>query len=1366
MSGLSSKLVFDHRSSLPSTPPHDEQPLLQYQASMEEVADEESSARLTRKNTNAEVLMPRSSTFIEPVDEFPALSKWQRKSSLVQPQEAPAGTFTSRRHVNRLISYPSDSTMSVASTATEVGAAHHPQYSSAAWAESVTSAQSVSRQASIADISSQANDEEATASGQVTPSDLTPTPSIIAPSASWAPSYLSDRQPRIATTSTTSTDPPHPAPESTWGSDSGLGESYMSRISYPPSSANDPTFSRALWEKEKPRIHGRARTMTFDSSYSDDHYLQRSSTFGSSDTLNMSADDSELSSPRRDRMRRKRERGEPLGSTPLLTQEEADKAREDRPKSAFQERLQFWNKPDAQEIFPVPEGVQTRTPSPPTLQVRRALFDQPPMPVPDSELKNSLKRTSTWSTSGGIMRQSSSPDLSRAATMPPTSFAPPLQRVSTLPEPSKASRTSPSPPPDSPLSPPLEDIDDDEPPASDMGSRKSSIDLGHIPDRIPRDANSWGRKLGKFFSKGPISVFDAKKQQQGGLDDDIDTGMDEEEEKKSLRVAVTTPGAEPAFTKPIEPIPEEPEIAEEAASVTLNAPTEVSAPADELTEPEVEATLKEAEAPQIPTRSIAQISPGTQTVVTPITPTFRGFGLAAASGWKDYFNIPWIKDQSPTQAQAQGQSEAEAEKAAIASPSPTAEAATVSRDLASESVEFVEKKEEEEEPEKTPEQLAGTPPVWISERDVKGEAREEVKVEKEKPVEEDVKAASDVATAAVVEEEASVVEEETQTPGLLEPIPEEQHEEEAVAEEEDEEDEQVRNVGRDYTLNGLLLEPIMEEDEYEYESYDEEVPESTVADTDMASEMSGTIRTDAGSMRTLSESVRMQVGEVSDAASKASTRRRRRKTRKRKSLSGILDQAAEGSVGDAGSAGAEKKVEVGAAQGGEEEGRGVQGRFGVAMVEEGSAGAVVQMESAVVPEKEEEEEEEERGEARIEVARDLALEAREVEEVVTVQQQQRQLVPEAEVTRGSSISTTIYDEPQEQHHQIQEDEDAGQIRTAGTVPPDPPSEAAVAAPAAPVSSGSRLRRLMGKAIKTHKAELELPKSGDASPQSTPLGSAVPVVPSSPSEKAPKLSRKSKMPKLAKLTEELSLWKKATEKLGSSSPTSANTAPLTSQSEPSLISPMSSKMQRPGSSRRSTDYSSSDQNSPIEGPSSDSQRPKTPTRLPRLKRTMTEPAAAPTLASSDLPVRHYPAAADDSGSESRAPVPAQTIRLVDPDPEDAKRQPPPSPSRFGFRRTPSLSSLQELRPRSPLVSASTPALGYYPDNSVSTPSLAPSSSTSTSTSSRLSFGMFRSKTFGFGVDSGKKEKKEKKRKEKEKEKDKVKTSSLAQQDEVD
>ena len=150
------------------------------------------------------------------------------------------------------------------------------------------------------------------------------------------------------------------------------------------------------------------------------------------------------------------------------------------------------------------------------------------------------------------------------------------------------------------------------------------------------------------------------------------------------------------------------------------------------------------------------------------------------------------------------------------------------------------------------------------------------------------------------------------------------------------------------------------------------------------------------------------------------------------------------------------------------------------------------------------------------------------------------------------------------------------------------------------------------------------------------------------------------------------------------------------------------------------------------------------------------------------MRHYPATTDDIPSyESRIPRrPSQTIRLVDPDPEDvaaSKLQSiQKSPSRFGFRRTASQSSLttpsfqdsvDELRPpHSP-----SPIPGGTRFISESTPTLAHVSNTSPS-GSTVSLGLFRSKTWGFDKDKSKdkgKEKKEKKEREKKEKKEKEK-----------
>ena len=342
--------------------------------------------------------------------------------------------------------------------------------------------------------------------------------------------------------------------------------------------------------------------------------------------------------------------------------------------------------------------------------------------------------------------------------------------------------------------------------------------------------------------------------------------------------------------------------------------------------------------------------------------------------------------------------------------------------------------------------------------------------------------------------------------------------------------------------------------------------------------------------------------------------------------------------------------------------------------------------------------------------------------------------------------------------------DNGTTTSAAVLAPTDRQDGKIASDVQPPTPKNRLRRLMGKAIKHHPRNEVDGQSVEALPTETPqLSPLTPVnpelSPSSTETKLPRLSRKPRVPKLAKLSDELSLWMKADKKIND--PASIPTR--YSQSMPSLIPSVSSSSSRipmPGGSRRQvTEYTSSGQESPIESFTDAAPSPTTLTysQFPRLQRVMTEPA----VQKHELPMRHYPATTDDIPSyESRIPRrPSQTIRLVDPDPEDvaalqtsklqSKQQ---SSNRFGFRRTASQSSLtasqdsvdESRPPQSPLPTPSGTKLV-----SDSTPTLAHVSNTSPS-GSTVSLGLFRSKTWGFDKDKGKdkgKEKKEKREKEK-------------------
>ena len=304
---------------------------------------------------------------------------------------------------------------------------------------------------------------------------------------------------------------------------------------------------------------------------------------------------------------------------------------------------------------------------------------------------------------------------------------------------------------------------------------------------------------------------------------------------------------------------------------------------------------------------------------------------------------------------------------------------------------------------------------------------------------------------------------------------------------------------------------------------------------------------------------------------------------------------------------------------------------------------------------------------------------------------------------------------------------------------------------------SRLRGLMSRAIKIKPRSNVGSQSSETSPtELTPTAGSSRTTPPSPTTSDTKLSRPSRkynVPGLARISDELSQLMNADKKIKG-----PNALPY-SQSMPSLVPTQSpSRVPVPGGSRReSMDYPSSGQESPIEpqteAVSASGRTTRIPlfSQLPRLSRTMTEPA----MPMGELPMKHYPASTDDiSNYEGRVPLrPSQTIRLVDPDPEDVAAKPQRSPSlhRFGFRRTPSQSSLtgssfrdsvDDTRPASAtpggvgITSGSTPTLGHSSDSS-------PSGST-------INLGLFRAKTWGFDKDK-RKEKKEEKKAEKEEKK---------------
>lgn len=350
--------------------------------------------------------------------------------------------------------------------------------------------------------------------------------------------------------------------------------------------------------------------------------------------------------------------------------------------------------------------------------------------------------------------------------------------------------------------------------------------------------------------------------------------------------------------------------------------------------------------------------------------------------------------------------------------------------------------------------------------------------------------------------------------------------------------------------------------------------------------------------------------------------------------------------------------------------------------------------------------------------------------------------------------------------------DYQEFTTGGNAPFTPP----LPTEAQPAEKKHRLRRLMGKAIKIQRGDSYGASSETSDIEGGSLESAVtagtsgqpPPSPGASESKLPRFARKSRVPKLGKLSDELSLWMKADKKI--KEPTQLPSK--FSQSMPALpvIPSAGSSSRISGVGELGRQSMDSELESPIERTvTTDGTSARRPTRipsfsqLPRIKRTMTEPA----IPRQELPMKHYPATTDDISSyQSRAPLrPSDTIRLVEPDPEDVaaqqaaktKTQASPITSRFGFRRTSSQSSLtsgsfrdsvDETRPSTSqlptpggtrLVSASTPALGNLPDTS-------PSGST-------ISLGLFRAKTWGFDKEKSKEKEKERKEKKEKKDKDK-------------
>ncbi|RPB19223.1 hypothetical protein L211DRAFT_642695 [Terfezia boudieri ATCC MYA-4762] len=1306
-SGFDSGLVLDHR-----VPVHRG---LAYQPSMEEIADEEQggvipainqrrgspiqdwTAPTPTRETPTRETPTRSSTYRDAVDEFPALSRWQKKNTLISQQQQ-QGQDQQRRNAEvrrqRLISYPSDSTMASTAASDYTITDEHAQ--SYKWDEPITSSQSVSRRGSIADIPEV--NEEALGSGQVTPSDLTPTPSTIA-----LDSYMASRRGQKST----ATNHP-PAPESTWGGDSGLGDDLTSRLSFSQPSTLGYSASHP-WDD--PNRSLRRRRGTFDSTFGREQQLKRSSMYDSSESLNMSADDSEISIARKEgRLRRKQEREAPLDLGSLLTREETIDALENRPKSAFEEKVKMFDKPDAREIFPLPEGMRTRNTSPThDLTVRRALFDQPPIPIrPSEDTFKKLKRATSW----GPEKKSSSLELSTtaAAMSPFPSFAPPARASTISPEPSKsmtptttspnqsvasAPRNAPSLFPPSPPPAYIDDEIDDElssttaasqitSTASTLSRASSQFDFGNIPRNIPADANSWGRKLGKYFKGPAVGLLEKapkspgeKSRVDGDLDDDEDAEGEEEDGMK-------TPRAEP-LSRRMSFVPVEESIREEHEVETST--TEYNQAGSTLS--------------QLLPDNIQQ---PTTNAASPLSPEVKlGASSADASGsWSDYF-AGVRRKVVEVGGKAAGKA---AEALAEITTSPGKEQqGSAARDLASESAEFASALEKTQQ---TASQapLAETPavPPKMAWRDVQGEMRDDVKPVAVVEVKEEIKPIE----APEEREQEAILESAS-----LQLIPEPEDDEDP---EEGPEDKEARAL-----MAQVILDTIMEESEEEYEYYDivtgkvyatefDLEPEPSVVEESVISEVQTEITGEGSTslentMRGL-ESMR----SMDSIRSTASTRRRRKKNKKRKSLTGMFGEGPAPGI----------KEEENTAENKKE-----------------------QTERVMVNE----------AEGEIEKVKPVEEEKKvESKQMVEGEDGPMELGKQshAEVSLVVGLGNQATMNVNVSHPEAAPEE----IHTMGNVPvPEAVQEASKPQPEKPKN---RLRGLMSRAIKIKARSNVGGQSGETSPtEPTPTAGSSRTTPPSPTTALPRPSRKNNVPGLARISDELSLWMTADKNIKD-----PNALPSRySQSMPSLIpTPSSSRPPVLGGSRReSMDYPSSGQESPVEqlteaGPAS-SRTPTWISKVPRLRRTMTEP----TVPRGELPMKHYPASTDDIPNyESRTPLrPSQTIRLVDPDPEEAaaaaqaKAQSSPLSHRFGFR-TPSQSSLtsssfrdsvDDTRPTpatsggAKMTSASLPTLGYLSDNSPS------------------GLGLFKAKTWGFDKEKSKerKEKKEEKKAEKEKEK---------------
>ncbi|KAI5789762.1 hypothetical protein DFH27DRAFT_210451 [Peziza echinospora] len=1136
-------------------------------------------------------------------------------------------------------------------------------------------------------------------SGQITPSDLTPNPS--------PPGTVAARIRRAVTN-------PHPP-----SSDSGIGDDEQSRVSsmMPSSSYADGMRNYS----PPPSINWKNGDQ--DNGISVDHNERR--------------------------LRRRQEREIPFGA--VLNRAASMDALGKRPASAFQDKLKFWNNSAGPDEIVAPVTInRTRSTSPINAgpQIRKGLFDQPPMPFTEQPPK-SLKRSQTWA---ALRRKSSTPEID--AVSPQLNFSPPIAEAKAIPEPEKA--TSPSSPPPS----------NQEQLSKLVASRgvsqtpsPSPLDTVGFPYHVPADANSWGRKLGKFFEY----PFPAQKQisPQSSLrfeDLDIDEGDADETlvgEQGDSSVQII---ADVANT--VAPLEKSPEVEVQDISQVESTFTEIELPQQNSSNeiissvPDVTEDSTELNAPPPAGRrrkgkkrkSIPSMNQ--QNTVSEIE--------AAA------IPLP-AEEETLTELLPEAQVEVPVEKPSVDDQVPEEAATTTPQEQQADEVLLPAESTEVSE---APIVAQALEPVIIPRRNIEDEARsaptsswsDYFSINKGKGKETEVQETSRSLSSEAAEGNSPVVVEAplTETP-IWVPLPEDEQgqspvderpsspirvddvnssevqiTEEEVSDDDDEDTEPLPTMPLSPILEEAAdsdeelqpeahpapeyvpfsLESIPEEDDEDYEdNYD--VPTATeIAQEDIWH--ADPIPAD-GDLGLYLQQLHGDGIDVPQRPISSASSTRRRKRRKRRSLGDINNQ--EENTLDEPLAKAEDKEEM--APEGNNRSQDEQAQHNTQEEKQEDKAQVNVMEEIREVQLDTTEDKSLDKEADVvpldttdaSQTAEVASEERFIDKYVPEDNQVRsEAANEDTVEEGAKATEDIFTEPsntQDTAHEVFSSHEAVSEAQGASTQPLPEQVQQAAPPEAP--KVPKLKRFLGMALKAKKAEAEKlnsPTSGPNSPQSTTQSSI---------QGERKLPRR--VPKLAQISDELSLWMKADKKMGQS-PLKFNHV---TQSEPSLVSPSSSRLPRLNSSLGpSTDDASpqSQTHSPVYSENDTPQLHSRPSfsQLPRLKRTSTEPVLP---MAHNLPIKHYPATTDDIPDfPSRIPrVPSQTIRLVDPEPDELGA---PTPNRFGFRRSPSIASLtpsitEEPKPVSvpitSIASASTASLEKVADSGASTSSAGSSSSKS-------------------------------------------------------